>query len=161
MTSRQVEIAAESYVASLLAQTGYDVMVQYGSNQPEYDLVAIKDKRILLVSVKGSQDGGWPLAASYIKQSGGDYGKALNSWLEKRRDDIIFILVQFFNVNLGDSPRVYIAKPNEIVSYMKSQCGGKGHGALREDYKKHYPKSKYDDKIPVEWRFSQTRIDSI
>ncbi len=46
MTSRQCEIAAESYTACLLAQCGYDVLVQYGAKQPHYDLVAVKDKRI-------------------------------------------------------------------------------------------------------------------
>ena len=40
MTPRQCEIAAEAYAASLLAQAGYDVLVQYGANQPHYDLVA-------------------------------------------------------------------------------------------------------------------------
>jgi hypothetical protein len=58
MTPRQCEIAAESYAACLLAQAGYDVLVQYGANQPQYDLVAVKGKRILPISVKGSQDGG-------------------------------------------------------------------------------------------------------
>ena len=58
MTPRQCEIAAESYTACLLAQSGFDVLVQYGANQPHYDLVAVKDKRIVPISVKGSQDGG-------------------------------------------------------------------------------------------------------
>ena len=40
MTPRQCAIAAEAYAASLLAQAGYDVLVQYGANQPHYDLVA-------------------------------------------------------------------------------------------------------------------------
>jgi hypothetical protein len=48
MTRRQCEIAAEAYAASLLARSGYDVSVQYGANQPGYDLVAVKDNRILL-----------------------------------------------------------------------------------------------------------------
>jgi len=33
MTSRQCEIAAESYSACLLAQSGYDVFVQYGAKK--------------------------------------------------------------------------------------------------------------------------------
>jgi len=32
MTPRQHEIAAESYAACLLAQCGYDVLIQYGAN---------------------------------------------------------------------------------------------------------------------------------
>lgn len=56
MTPRQCEIVAESYTACLLARSGYDVLVQYGANQPHYDFVAVKDKRIIPISVKGSQD---------------------------------------------------------------------------------------------------------
>lgn len=76
MTPRQCEIAAESYAACLLAQCGYDVLVQYGANQPQYDLVAVKDKRIRPVSVKGSQDGGWMLAVRYVKP-GVNYHQAI------------------------------------------------------------------------------------
>ena len=61
MTKHQVDVAAESLVASLLAQAGYEVFVQYGANQPGYDLVAIKDDRTLRVSVKGTQLEGWIL----------------------------------------------------------------------------------------------------
>ena len=71
MTARQCEIAAEAYTACLLAQCGYDVLVQYGANQPYYDLVADKNdeplKRHLYISVKGSQDGGWMLAVRYLR----------------------------------------------------------------------------------------------
>ena len=66
MTSYQVGVAAESFVAALLSQSGYDVSVQYGANQPGYDLVAVKPGRTLQVSVKGSQDGGWGLAAQHL-----------------------------------------------------------------------------------------------
>jgi len=69
MTPRQCEIAAESYAACLLAQAGYDVLVQYGANQHHYDLVANKDKRFLPISVKGSQDGGWMLSVRYKKEN--------------------------------------------------------------------------------------------
>ena len=52
MTSRQCEIAAESYSAYLLARTGHDVLVQYGANQPLYDLVAVKGDQMAAVFVK-------------------------------------------------------------------------------------------------------------
>lgn len=94
MTPRQCEIAAESYAACLLAQTGFDVLVQYGANQPHYDLVAVKGKRLLPISVKGSQDGGWMLAVRYVKQ-GVNYRAAADKWLSVQRDDIVFIFVQF------------------------------------------------------------------
>jgi hypothetical protein len=47
MTSYQVEVAAESLVASQLSRAGYDVSVQYGTNQPGYDLVAVEPGRTL------------------------------------------------------------------------------------------------------------------
>src|SRR5260370_5861481 len=56
-----VSVAAEAFAAALFARCGVDVAVQYGANQPEYDLVVSRDDKMLKVSVKGSQDGGWGL----------------------------------------------------------------------------------------------------
>lgn len=160
MTSRQCEIAAESYAACLLARAGYDVLVQYGANQPYYDLVANKNEKFLPVSVKGSQDGGWMLSVRY-KQNDSTYHDAINKWLELQRVDIVFLFVQFLNVPIGTAPRVYIAKPAEIAAHLKTQCHGRGHGALQEDYQRDHPNSKYNHKIPEEWTFSQERLDQI
>ena len=132
MTPRQCEIAAESYTACVLAQSGYDVLVQYGANQPHYDLVAVKEKRFLPISVKGSQDGGWMLAVKYIRPGVG-YLRAIDLWHTAQRDDVVFVFVQFRNVMLASAPRVYVARPPEIAGHMKSQCDGKGHGSLQED----------------------------
>src|SRR5208337_4468052 len=99
MTHRQCGIAAESYTACLLAQCGYDVLVQYGPNQPDYDLIAVKDKRILPVSVKGSQNAEWMLAVHFVKR--GDYHAAIDQWLSSQREDVVYIFVQFIDVELG------------------------------------------------------------
>jgi hypothetical protein len=160
MTPRQCEIAAESYTASLLAQAGYDVLIQYGPNQPHYDLVAVKGKRFLPISVKGSQDGCWVLAASYVKK-GVNYHQAIDHWQSAQRSDVVFALVQFLNVTVGAAPRVYIARPPEIAAHLKTQRAGVGHGPLHEDYRRDHPKSKYDFAIPPSWRFSCARIDTI
>ena len=160
MTPRQCEIAAESYTACLLARCGYDVLVQYGANQPHYDLVAVKDKRMLKVSVKGSQDGGWMLAVRYVKP-GVNYVQAIDQWLTNQPDDLVFMLVQFIGVQLGDAPRVYVVRPHEIAAHMKTQCHGRGHGSLQEDCKRDHPKSKYDHKVPSSWMFTEARIDAI
>lgn len=160
MTARQCEIAAESYSASLLAQSGYDVLVQYGANQPHYDLVAVKEQRILLLSIKGSQDGGWPLAVSF-KNSSRTYHQAIDAWCSKQRDDVIFILVQFLDIPLGVAPRVYVTRPPAIAAYMKTQCCGKGHGSLSEDWLRDHPKAKRSDILPPEWVFTRERIDSV
>lgn len=160
MNPRQSEIAAEAYAASILARSGYNVSVQYGARQPDYDLVAEKPGRILLVSVKGNKDGGWPLAVSH-KVTGSSYHQAIDNWRAEQRSDIIFILVQFLNIALASAPRVYVARADEIAAYMKSQNHGNGHGALHEDIRRDHPKSKYSHKIPAEWEYSQKRIDAI
>ncbi len=160
MTSRQCEIAAESYTACLLAQAGYDVLVQYGANQPHYDLVADKDQRFLPISVKGSQDGGWMLAVKYIRDGVG-YLDAIDLWQAQQRPDVIFVFVQFIYVALAAAPRVYVARPPEIASHMKTQRKAKGHGALFENYLRDHPRSGYSDKLPDDWPFSKERIDAI
>ena len=54
MNSWHVGVAAEAMVAAQFARYGYDVSVQYGADQPEYDLIASRGDEILKVSVKGS-----------------------------------------------------------------------------------------------------------
>jgi hypothetical protein len=161
MTPRQCEIAAESYTACLLAQSGYDVLVQYGANQPHYDLMAVKgDDRKLPISVKGSQDGGWMLAVRYVKP-GVNYVAAIDKWLSVQRNDVVYVFVGFLNVHLGEAPRVYVARPPEIAAHLTLQCLGRGHGSLQEDTPLYYPRSKYKDKIPAEWHYTNERIDTI
>lgn len=160
MTPRQCEIAAESYTACLLAQAGYDVLVQYGANQPDYDLAAVKGKRILLISVKGSQDGGWMTAVRYKKRDV-TYLEAIDHWLAAQREDVVFVFVQFAHVEEGQSPRVYVARPQEIAKQLKSQRGGQGYGALQEDRIRYNPGSKYSEKLPKAWHCSSKRIDSV
>jgi hypothetical protein len=104
MSQRQCEIAAESYTACLLAQSRYDVLVQYGANQPHYDLMAVKgEQRKLPISVKGSQDGGWMLAVGY-KKPGVTYLAAIDQWLSVQRHDVVYAFVGFLNVPLGQAP---------------------------------------------------------
>ena len=160
MTPRQCEIAAESYAACLLAQAGYDVLVQYGANQPQYDLVAVKERRFLPVSVKGSQDGGWMLSVRF-QDKGISYHEAIDRWLAAQRDDVIFVFVQFIGVALGDAPRAYVARPPEVAAHLKTQRHGAGYGSLQEDFRRDHPRSKYDHRIPAEWLFSQRRVDGI
>ena len=59
-----VATAAEAFAAAQFARFGYDVSVQYGANQPEYDLIIAEGRRMLKISVKGSADGGWNLTQS-------------------------------------------------------------------------------------------------
>jgi Holliday junction resolvase-like predicted endonuclease len=160
MTSRQCEIAAESYAACVLAQSGYDIFVQYGARQPDYDLVAVKGERTVRISVKGSQDGGWMLALRY-KHKENTYHQAIAAWLNAQRPDAVFMFVSFLGLSPKCAPRVYLAKPPEIAVHLTAQYLGRGHTALDEDNPTHYPKSKYKDKIPDHWLYSTERIDSI
>lgn len=54
ISSWHVGVAAEAYAAAVFARYGYDVSVQYGANQPEYDLIATSGDLMLKISVKGS-----------------------------------------------------------------------------------------------------------
>ncbi len=76
ISSWHVGVAAEAFAAAVFARYGYDVSVQYGANQPEYDLIAVSGDKILKISVKGSQDGGWGLTQNYKK--GCDYHEAVD-----------------------------------------------------------------------------------
>ena len=58
-SSWHISVASEAIAAAQFARCGYDVSVQYGADQPEYDLVIAKGHSLLKVSVKGSQDLGW------------------------------------------------------------------------------------------------------
>ena len=67
MNSWHVGVAAEAIAAAQFARYTYDVSVQYGANQPEYDLIAVSGDKMLKISVKGSQDGSWGLTQSFKK----------------------------------------------------------------------------------------------
>ncbi len=77
------------------------------------------------------------------------------------RNDIVYALVGFLNVTLGQAPRVYVARPKEIAAQLKAQFLGRGYGSLQEDTPTIYPRSKYQDKVPATWFYSTERINSI
>ncbi len=51
--------------------------------------------------------------------------------------------------------------PREIADYMKTQCNGRGHGSLQEDFKRDHPRSQYNHKVPSGWMFSEKRLEEI
>jgi len=80
MTKHQTAVAAEAFAAGVFAHAGYSVFVQYGANQPGYDLVICDDKdegRTIRVNVKGSTNGGWLLAN---KDKNGTWESALSQF---------------------------------------------------------------------------------
>lgn len=161
MTSWQVATAAEAFAAAQFARCGWDVSVQYGANQPEYDLVAVDGDRILKVSVKGSQDGGWGLTQSFIKNA--DYHGAAEKWLARHSTKTVFCLVQFKDTSVETLPRMYLATPKEIADWLKSAAAGRGDTIL---YEKHvWSQRGYaagtTDSIPDSWKFGEDRLEEI
>lgn len=160
-TSWQVATAAEAFAAAQFARSGWDVSVQYGANQPEYDLVAVNGERVLKVSVKGSKDGGWGLTQSFIKNA--DYHGAADKWLSKHSKKTVFCLVQFKDTSIEMLPRMYLATPQEIAEWLKNAAAGRGDTIL---YEKHVwsPRAQAagtTDIIPESWKFTEKRLQEI
>lgn len=160
-TSWHVGVAAEAVAAAQFARCGITVSVQYGADQPEYDLVAVDGDKLLKISVKGSKDGGWGLTQSYKK--GRSYHEAIDVWLAAHGKKTIFCLVQFKDVEFGDMPRMYLATPKEIADALHRAKGGNGDTIL-EEYKEWTDKSiaaGVVDKIPEEWLFTEERAQKM
>ena len=160
-SSWHVATAAEAFVAAQFARYGWDVSVQYGANQPEYDLVAVDGDRYLKVSVKGSRDGGWGLTQSFF--ANGDYHGAVDAWLAKHSLRTVFCLVQFEGVTTTELPRMYLAWPAEIGASLKAAAAGRGDTILYEHHawtaRAHAAGTV--DRIPEHWRFSEARLDAL
>jgi len=160
-TSWQVATAAEAFTAAQFARFGWDVSVQYGANQPEYDLVAVDGNRMLKISVKGSKDGGWGLTQSYLKNA--DYHGAVKSWLAKHSRKTIFCLVQFKGIPSNALPRMYLATPEAIGTWLTAAAAGRGDTVL---YEKHLWSDRAQaartiDVIPSEWILTEARLDEL
>src|SRR5262249_50067702 len=140
------------------AHSGCDVLVQYGANQPQYDLTISRDGRAIHVSVKGSQDGGWGLNQGFKKNR--TYHEAVDAWVAAHKNrGIVYCFVQFQGIKLGECPRVYLATIEEVAIRLKNSRNGAGETILWENacYKRGIAKGCIDA-IPVEWRFSQERL---
>lgn len=172
-----VATAAEAIAAAQFARLGFDVSVQYGANQPEYDLMIARQNLILKVSVKGSADGGWGLTQSQLSKlakskdsssektesKNANYLGAATLWLEKHKPGTILCLVQFKGAAFDEMPRVYLASPVEIFERLKNASGGRGDTILYENYKRG-PRAAGAgsvERIPDQWRLSQERVDAV
>lgn len=161
ISSWHVGVAAEAFAAALFARYGYDVSVQYGANQPEYDLIAVSGEKMLKISVKGSQDGSWGLTQSYKK--GCDYHEAIAKWLSDHHKKTIFCLVQFQNTAPDEMSRVYLASPQEIADQMNATAKGRGDTVLYENHTwgQRAVGSGTTDRIPGSWRISAKRLQDL
>ena len=161
MNSWHVGVAAEAIAAAQFARYTYDVSVQYGANQPEYDLIAVSGDRMLKISVKGSQDGSWGLTQGFKK--GRTYHEAVEEWLLRHHKKTIFCLVQFKNVGDLQMPRMYLASPEEIAEVLCREAGGRGDTILYENHKWGPTASAYGtvDKLPEHWLFTKERAEEL
>ncbi len=161
MNQWQVATSAEAFAAAQFARCGWDISVQYGANQPEYDLVAVDGDRMLKISVKGSKDGSWGITQSFKKNA--TYHEAADRWLAKHGEKTIMCFVQFKGIELNELPLMYLATPQEVCEWLKKAAMGRGDTIL---HVKHTwtPKAQAagtTDKIPEKWEFTQERLEEI
>ena len=169
ISPHHVGVAAEAFAAGQFARCGFDVSVQYGANQPEYDLMVARGTSLLKVSVKGSQDGSWGLTQSFLEQAARrsgkktDYHGAIDIWLERHGSRTVFCLVQFAGVPSGLLPRLYLATPKEMAQRMHETAKGRGDTILYEN--REWTSRAYGagtvDKIPDNWRFTRERVEEL
>ncbi len=165
-SSWHISVAAEGIAAAQFARCGFDVSVQYGADQPEYDLIVAKGDQLLKVSVKGSQDWGWGLTQGFLKQatkqSGtkADYQGAIDLWLERHKKKTVFCLVQFGGLSLSQMPRIYLATPHEIAARLRATSKGRGDSILyeRQEWTSRAHGAGTIDEIPQAWILSEQRI---
>jgi Holliday junction resolvase-like predicted endonuclease len=162
-TSWHVGVAAEAIAAALFARCGYDVSVQYGANQPEYDLLVVKHGLILKVSVKGSQDGSWGLCQSHLKPKSAAYHDAIDSWLKGHKRGTILCFVQFHGVAITGMPRVYLATPDEVALRLHETAKKRGDTILyeRHSWSPRAHGAGTVEEIPKAWQFSEERIKQL
>lgn len=153
--------AAEAFAAAQFSRYGWDISVQYGANQPEYDLVAVDGERVLKISVKGSKDGGWGLTQSYKK--GNSYHEAADQWLAKHSKNTIFCLVQFQGVSTLELPKMYLARPVDIAQWLKMAAAGRGDTILYEyhAWTDRAQAAGTIDEIPKSWLFTEDRLNEL
>lgn len=156
--SWHVATAAEAFAAAQFSRCGWDISVQYGANQPEYDLVAVDGEKTMKISVKGSKDGAWGLTQSYLKNA--KYHDAIDIWLARHSNNTIFCLVQFKGTTIDELPHLYLATPSEIADRLKQSAAGRGETILYENHTWGSRAIGYGtvDKIPDSWKFSEGRI---
>jgi hypothetical protein len=163
-TNWHVATAAEAIAAAQFARLGFNVSVQYGPNQPEYDLMIDNGESTLKVSVKGSQDGSWGLSQSQLAKLGdANYHGAADAWLARHKPRTIICLVQFKGARLEEMPRIYVATPTEIASRLREAAGGRGDTILFEDHTRgpRAAGSGSVERIPDDWRLSEKRIEEL
>jgi Holliday junction resolvase-like predicted endonuclease len=163
-TNWHVATAAEAIAAAQFARSGYDVSVQYGANQPEYDLMITNGDKFLKISVKGSTEGGWGLTQSQLTKLGNaNYHGAADIWLQRHKPHTALCLVQFKGVADDALPRIYLAWPTEIADRLKAASGGRGDTILYENHRRGPGAAGAGtvEVIPDSWKMTRERIEHL
>ena len=169
-THWHVATAAEAIVAAQFARLGFDVSVQYGANQPEYDLMIADGEHVLKISVKGSADGGWGLTQAQLTRlrragyaGATNYHGAVDAWLARHKPRTALCFVQFKSVEFDAMPRIYLARPSEVAQRLKEAAGGRGDTILWENYKRGPSASGAGtvERIPASWRLTRERVEAL
>lgn len=158
VSSWHVGIAAEAFAAGQFARLGFDVSVQYGANQPEYDLLVTDGARMLKVSVKGSQDGGWGLTQSHLKNA--DYQAAIDGWLKRHGARTAMCFVQFKDRRPSELPSMWLATPSEVADRLRSTAKGRGDTILyvHKVWGTRAHGSGSVEQIPASWVLTRERV---
>ena len=160
--SFHIGVAAEAHAAAAFALCGCDVSVQYGANQPGYDLIVARKQKLVRVSVKGSQDGGWGLTQSFLKEA--NYQGAIDAWLVKHDNCLLFCFVQYKSIDpILAMPRMYLAWADEVAERLRLSSNGRGETILYEHkiWSKNSNGAGSEEKIPDSWRFSQSKVAEV
>ena len=165
MPNWHVATAAEAMVAAQFARLGCDVSVQYGANQPEYDLLITRGERMLKISVKGSSDGGWGISQSQLSRlrkdnptGKTDYHAAADMWLARHARRTALCFVNFREVAFDAMPRIYLTWPKEVAKLLKQSNGGKGDTILYDLREKPRPNRAV---VSSKWTLTAERLNTL
>lgn len=160
MNRHQVGVAAEAFAAGIFAQASCSVFVQYGANQPGFDLAVTKNGKTISVSVKGSSNGYWllcpPLKDKRTK------AQALENWIRKNQD-YVFCFVNFKDCNIGQMPRLFLATGREVAKELKQHEYGEPAHYLCDYYvpKRGKNKGKQMGILTKRWEMTEDRITKV
>ena len=92
-----------------------------------------------------------------------NYHRAADAWLAKHSSETIMCFVQFKGVGVDEMPRVYLARPAEVVSHLKSAVAGRGDTILNENHTwtQRAHAAGTTDHNPDAWRFSDARAENL
>jgi hypothetical protein len=164
----QITVGAEGIAAAQFARCGFDVTVQSGRDKPWYDLMLAKAGNLLKVSVAGSDDGRWALIQTYLKRAADvsrrrtDFHQGIDQWLAHLGTRAMCCLVQFQGVGIHELPRIYVASPQEVANTLRDSVERLTSPLLHEQYEWTSGGGAVKiETLPVNWRFSQERIEEL